>query len=190
MRLAGYNGMYPGHNRPIPGGATVADSSFDIVSKGRPPGGRQRPQPGGKGTEHPLRLPAAPTPPSPGRARGHRNRLLHRGRAKPPWTSSGRSSSRRDISMKSLRRRRAAGLQQDRSAAPSNRASAARTPKKITKLIRDGPQGVKSQIQGEEIRSAQEARRSAGGHRDAQGADLDVAHGSSTTADLAHICGE
>ncbi len=68
---------------------------------------------------------------------------------------------RRDISMKAfdVGEPQASAARPTRSAAPSSRASAARTPRRSPRSIRDeGLKGVKAQIQGDEVRVSSKKR--------------------------------
>ena len=137
----------------------MADSSFDIVSKFDRCGGRQRAEPGGQGVEHPVRL------------RGTDTTIAWKGdevigSSAPPRAGQGRRRRlqekliRRDISMKAFD----AGDPQPsgktyRVSGTLKQGIDQENAKKINKLIRDeGPKGVKTQVQGDEIRVSSKKR--------------------------------
>ena len=138
----------------------MADSSVRRRQQGRPPGGRQRTEPGRQGAVHPLRLPRHRHPHRmAGRGNDHHHPSTEE-RAKAAIDVFKEKLIRRDISMKAFD----AGDPQAsgktyKVSGTIKQGIDSENAKKITKLIRDeGPKGVKAQIQGDEIRVSSKKR--------------------------------
>ena len=159
--------------------------------QGRPPGGRQRAQPGRQGALAALRLPGHRRDRSPGPARRpSRSRPTPRSGSRPRSTSSRRSWSSASIS---LRRwtpaSRSPPARSTRSTRSIKQGIESESAKKISKMIRDeGPKGVQAQIQGDQLRvtarSGTTCRRSS---RCSRAPTSTSPCSSSTTADRQHL---